>query len=53
MNAAALTGRKIRRGLKTVITLSRIRKKLVPSDTSRIFDRPTRVFVSIGSNRTL
>ena len=46
-------GRKIRSGLKTVMTFSRIRKNFAPSDTSLIFDCPSRAPTAIGSKRTL
>src|SRR5216683_2787206 len=52
-NAAALTGRKRRSGLKIVITFSRIRKNWTPSGPSRIFETPSRCAASTGSKRTL
>ena len=47
-NAPAM-GRKIRSGLKTVITFSRIIRNRAPSDTSLIFDFPSLAATVIGS----
>ena len=52
-NAAALIGRKIRSGLKIVITLSRMSRKPTPSAPRRIFELPSRCRASTGSKRTL
>src|SRR5579864_3054722 len=52
-NDARLTGRKMRSGLKIVITLSRMRKKRTPSEPSFIFETPVRRAAAIGSKRTL
>jgi len=52
-NDAALTGRKIRSGLKIVITLRRMRRNCTPSDPRRMFDAPCRLAASTGSKRTL
>src|SRR5207249_333645 len=51
--AVMLTGRKIRSGLKIVITFKRISTNPTPSDPRRIFDAPCRGRASTGSNRTL
>src|ERR1043166_3976747 len=52
-NAARLSGRKTRIGLKIVITFSRITKNCMPSGPRRMFDRPWRTPAWIGSNHTL
>src|SRR5215467_8665506 len=51
--AAALIGKKMRSGLKIVMTLSRIMKNPRPSDAIRILEVPMRRAASIGSKRTL
>ena len=51
--AARLTGRKMRNGLKIVMTRSKIKKNLNPSLAKRIFDWPVRGRASVGSKVTL
>src|SRR5258707_3320813 len=53
VNVARLTGRKIRIGLKIVISFSRISTNFAPSDPRRMFDAPCRAAASIGTNCTL
>ena len=52
-NENALTGRKMRSGLKSVTTLRRISRNLAPSCAKRIFERPARRRAWTGSKATL
>src|SRR6266567_7218857 len=52
-NAAALMGRKMRSGLKSVTILKMMIRNFAPSRARRILDCPVRCRARIGSNATL